>query len=125
MKKCMTLLLTMAVILSLCGCTPDVNDDEKISSSESYNSAVSDDDYDYDYDKGYGYTAPESGQSFSDYVKEQDPDLYDSMTDIYNSAVSDDYDYDKGYGYTAPKPGQTFSDYVKEQDPDLYNSLFS
>ena len=39
----------------------------------------------YDYDKGYGYTAPKSGQSFSDYVKEQDPDLYNSMVDRYNS----------------------------------------
>ena len=33
----------------------------------------------YDYDKGYGYTAPEPGQSFSDYVKEQDPELYESL----------------------------------------------
>ena len=33
----------------------------------------------YDYDKGYGYTAPKKGQSFSDYVKEQDPDLYNSL----------------------------------------------
>ena len=33
----------------------------------------------YDYDKGYGYTAPEPGQSFSDYVKEQDPEFYESL----------------------------------------------
>lgn len=33
----------------------------------------------YDYDKGYGYTAPEPGKSFSDYVKEQDPELYESL----------------------------------------------
>lgn len=88
---------------------------------------------DYDYDKGYGYTAPEPGQSFGDYVKEQDPDLYDEIQDTYRSAVGgsgsdhyeydDDYDYDKGYGYTAPKPGQSFSDYVKEQDPDLYDAI--
>ena len=37
------------------------------------------DDDDYDYDKGFGYTAPKPGQSFSDYVKEQDPDLYNSL----------------------------------------------
>lgn len=85
----------------------------------------------YDYDKGYGYSAPKEGQSFSDYVKEQDPDLYNAITDNYNSAVgnnstsSNNYDYDKGYGYSAPKQGQSFSDYVKEQDPDLYASLFS
>ena len=110
------------MILSLCGCTT-YNSGNSLSPSNSYNSATSGDDY--DYDKGYGYTAPEPGQSFSDYVKEQDPDLYDSMEDNYNSAISgDDYDYDKGYGYTAPEPGQSFSDYVKEQDPDLYNSLF-
>lgn len=33
----------------------------------------------YDCDKGCGYTAPEPGQSFSDYVKEQDPELYESL----------------------------------------------
>lgn len=33
----------------------------------------------YDYDKGYGYSAPKEGQSFSDYIKEQDPELYDSL----------------------------------------------
>ena len=85
----------------------------------------------YDYDKGYGYSAPKDGQSFSDYVKEQDPDLYDAITDNYNSVVgnnstsSNNYDYDKGYGYSAPKEGQSFSDYVKEQDPELYDSLFN
>ena len=36
---------------------------------------------DYDYDKGYGYTAPKDGQSLSDYIKEQDPDLYNSLFD--------------------------------------------
>ena len=41
----------------------------------------------YDYDKGYGYSAPKEGQSFSDYVKEQDPELYDWMVENYNSAV--------------------------------------
>lgn len=83
----------------------------------------------YDYDKGYGYSSPKAGQSFSDYLKEQDPDLYDTITNNYNSAVSNssnsskNYDYDKGYGYSAPKQGQSFSDYVKEQDPELYDTL--
>ena len=35
-----------------------------------------------------GYDMPKSGESFSDYVKRVDPDLYDSMTDIYNEATS-------------------------------------
>ena len=39
----------------------------------------------YDYDKGYGYTAPKSGESFSDYVKRQDPDLYDAISERWNS----------------------------------------
>ena len=50
------------------------------SSSSGYDSSSS-----YDYDKGYGYTAPEEGESLSDYIKRQDPELYDSMTDIYES----------------------------------------
>lgn len=39
----------------------------------------------YDYDKGYGYTAPKNGESFSDYVKRQDPDLYDAISERWNS----------------------------------------
>lgn len=42
-------------------------------------------DDDYDYDKGCGYTAPIEGESFSDYVKRQDPDLYEDMQDIWDS----------------------------------------
>ena len=121
MKKVLALVFAVIIAASLCGCSPSSGSSSKSSKSN------------YDYDKGYGYTAPKEGQSFSDYVKEQDPDLYNSMNDRYNSATgksskssskSSSYDYDKGYGYTAPKAGQSFSDYVKEQDPDLYNSLF-
>ena len=39
----------------------------------------------YDYDKGYGYTAPKDGDSFSDYFKRQDPDLYNNVRDRWNS----------------------------------------
>lgn len=49
------------------------------SSSSSSKSNGSNSNDDYDYDKGYGYTAPKEGQSFSDYVKEQDPELYNSL----------------------------------------------
>ena len=41
---------------------------------------------DYDYDKGYGYTAPKKDESFSDYVKRQDPELYENMKDAYENA---------------------------------------
>ena len=34
-----------------------------------------------------GYDMPRDGESFSDYVKRVDPDLYESMQDIYNDAV--------------------------------------
>ena len=50
------------------------------SSSSDYDTSSS-----YDYDKGYGYTAPEEGESLSDYIKRQDPELYDSMTERYES----------------------------------------
>lgn len=49
------------------------------SSSGSSSSSKSGSDSDYDYDKGFGYSAPKPGQSFSDYVKEQDPELYNSL----------------------------------------------
>ena len=39
----------------------------------------------YDYDKGYGYTSPKSGESLNDYIKRQDPDLYQNMQDRWNS----------------------------------------
>lgn len=69
--------------------------------SDDYDSCESDDDYDlddydsyesddeYDYDKGYGYTEPEEGESFSDYVKRQDPELYESLQDRYDAATDD------------------------------------
>ena len=36
-----------------------------------------------------GYDMPKDGESLSDYIQRVDPDLYDSMTDIYNDAVSE------------------------------------
>ena len=35
-----------------------------------------------------GYDMPKEGESFSDYMKRVDPDLYDSITDRYNDATS-------------------------------------
>ena len=37
------------------------------------------------YDKGYGYTEPLPGESFDDYVKRQDPELYNDMEERWNS----------------------------------------
>ncbi len=74
MKKICVLLTAFIVCMSLCGCGSS-------SSSDNY-------DYDsdnYDYDKGYGYTAPKEGESFSDYVERQDPELYNSMQDRWNN----------------------------------------
>ncbi len=117
MKK-LNFLITTLLLLSLTSC----NSSSSKNSTSNYSN--------YDYDKGYGYTEPKSGESASDYIKRQDPDLYDDMKDIYESNTSDykkgnssTYDYDKGYGYTEPKSGESFSDYIKRQDPDLYNSM--
>lgn len=85
----------------------------KSSSESSYNSNSS--------TKGAGgYDMPnENDESFSDYVKRVDPDLYDSMNDNYNDAVknSGSSEYDK------PKSGESFSDYMKRVDPDLYDTV--
>jgi len=43
----------------------------------------------YDYDKGYGYSEPYAGESLSDYIKRQDPELYQSLQDTYNSATQE------------------------------------
>ena len=64
MKKFICL-LSVVLILSLTAC-----------GSSNYSS---------DYDKGYGYTEPESGESLSDYIKRQDPDLYNDMEEHWNS----------------------------------------
>ena len=63
MKKAIVFFLTTICILTLCSCSI-----KSTSNKSSYN-----------YGKEYGYTAPKDGQSFSDYVKEQDPDLYNSL----------------------------------------------
>ena len=62
----------------------------------------------------------EDDESFSDYVKRVDPDLYDSMTDTYNDAVTNS----GSGGYDMPNESdESFSDYVKRVDPDLYDSM--
>lgn len=71
MKKVFCMLLaTVILCLLFCGCGND-----------NYNN----NDDDYDYDKGYGYTAPKQGESFSDYLKRQDPDLYNDIQDRWDS----------------------------------------
>ena len=94
MKKLFISLLAAALVLSLCGCSSSHNENDydstpSTSQSSSHETTTeSSSSNDYDYDKGYGYTSPKEGQSFSDYVKEQDPELYKSITDDYNDAVS-------------------------------------
>lgn len=71
MKK--GIIMTIAgilAVLSLCSCGS--------SSSRSKSS-------NYDYDKGYGYTAPKKNESLSDYIKRQDPDLYNDMQKRWDS----------------------------------------
>ena len=36
-----------------------------------------------------GYDMPNEGEEFSDYIKRVDPDLYDTITDIYNDATAE------------------------------------
>ena len=77
MKKVFCMLLAGIILCAVfCGCGSDTysNDDNDYSYSN-----------DYDYDKGYGYTAPEPGESLSDYIKRQDPDLYNDMQDRWDS----------------------------------------
>lgn len=69
------------------------------------------------YDSDYGYGDPLPGESLSDYIKREDPELYNDMSDRYDRIISNDY------GYGDPKPGESFVDYMKREDPDLYNSM--
>lgn len=86
MKKVFCMLLAGIILCAVfCGCGSDTysNDDNDYSYSNDDNEYSYSNDY--DYDKGYGYTAPEPGESISDYIKRQDPDLYNDMQDRWDS----------------------------------------
>ena len=117
MKKLMLFVLSAIMVLSLCACgqkssssiidntskpsnssssvtgsTPKSNSSSSKSSGSTYKSNSSsskskNNNSNYDYDKGYGYTSPKSGESLSDYIKRQDPELYNSIKDNYNNAT--------------------------------------
>lgn len=69
-------------------------------------------------DNDYGYGDPLPGESLPDYIKREDPDLYNDMKDRYDTGTQK-----SDYGYGAPKKGESFVDYMKREDPDLYNSM--
>ena len=86
MKKLFCMMLVGIILcVACCGCGSNNNSYD----DNDYSYSNDDNEYsysnDYDYDKGYGYTAPEPGESFSDYVKRQDPDLYNDMQDRWDS----------------------------------------
>lgn len=86
MKKVFCMLLAGIILCAVfCGYGSDTysNDDNDYSYSNDDNEYSYSNDY--DYDKGYGYTAPEPGESISDYIKRQDPDLYNDMQDRWDS----------------------------------------
>lgn len=67
----------------------DYDDSSDYDDYDDYDSSSSYNDYDssssYDYDKGYGYDSPRDGESLEDYIKREDPDLWDDMQDRWNS----------------------------------------
>lgn len=66
----------------------------------------------------------EDDESFSDYVKRVDPDLYDSLDDRYDTVTSGSSSSTGAGGYEMPNESdESFSDYVKRVDPDLYREL--
>ena len=80
----------------------------------------------YDYDKGYGYTAPNAGESLSDYIKRQDLQLYEDMRDNWNSltgkdtpSVTKSNDYDKQS--SSANYDRHFSDDEIQDFINLYN----
>ena len=87
------LIIIMSFLLGSCGVDKDYNTDD-YETTQNYDNNDTDYSYDndksysnnnYDYDKGYGYTEPKVGESFADYVKRQDPELYKSIEDRYYS----------------------------------------
>ena len=65
----------------------DQNDDLPYHVSRSYSSGSSHSGSASGGTGSGGYDMPGKDESFSDYVKRVDPDLYESMQDIYNDAV--------------------------------------
>lgn len=90
---------------------------QKSNSSTSYSESKTTHNYSGSYDNDYGYGDPLPGESLPDYIKREDPELYNDMNDRYDRIISNDY------GYGDPKPGESFVDYMKREDPDLYNSM--
>ncbi|MBP3330821.1 MAG: hypothetical protein J6L89_08320 [Clostridia bacterium] len=63
----------------------DYNYDSDYDSDYSYDSYDYDSDvYEYDADD-FGYGDPQPGDSFSDYIKREDPDLYNNILENYES----------------------------------------
>ena len=102
-KKLIIVLAVFAVAIGVASCgtdtvsqkssdTTDINSDYSGSYGSNYNSdSYSDNksgynDSDYDYNKGYGYTSPKEGKSLSDYIKREDPDLYNDMKNRYDNS---------------------------------------
>lgn len=76
------------------------------------------------YSGGYSSGGSGSGQSFEDYLKENDPDSYEfyqGLEDGWNSGTWDSEDgfYQPGSG-SSSSSSQSFEDYLKENDPDSY-----
>lgn len=75
-KRIISLLIALTVLLSLFGCGTSSTHSNN-SNSTTGKSNYSSNSYS-DYDSG-GYDMPVQGESFSDYVKRVDPDLYNDM----------------------------------------------
>ena len=70
-KRIIGILLLLALCVLLTGCDSSTSTSYRSSGSSSASSN--------------GYGNPKPGESFSDYVKREAPDLYNDMQDRYNS----------------------------------------
>lgn len=103
MKKVLMLVMAVAMIGCLAGCTGDTNSD--ISTTTTTTRSSYDYDYDYDYDDSYSYDPDDKYYSNNDYDNdgeingEEFQGAVNDYMDDYFGGDSYDYDYDYDYDY--------------------------
>ena len=116
--------IALCAVMMLTACNPTASTAETVTPTKEPTSSYSSTSHgSSNYTNSYDMPN-EDDESFSDYVKRVDPDLYDSLDDRYDTVTSGSSSSTGAGGYEMPNESdESFSDYVKRVDPDLYREL--